>query len=458
MRRVFSFSLLHLCRQRSWHQLGVAVRLPGSACRSTLPGTNTRSPLAFLPTNTPIPPRHRHRRSRPPHRPTLTPSLTPTFTDSPSLTPSPTYTPSPTRPWSDRRSLPGRLQSADRAALSQRRSDEPAQPARSKFPTIRRLCARRAASIRRMWSTNTKSKAASPASPRSSAATRPTHVGPVRSGRLMDLNLVPMYEALFSYSGASAPIQQLFLQPALAAVDHLARRLATTAKKPGFCRFPKDGVAFEHTLYADTNQDLGAGDGARRQRRTSGARLRLQRRAGRRTASPRPTWTCTITGRSMPTGSIAPTPGITSATPISMPHMDAADGQQLWADNVVVIEVPHEERPDLFEEESKSASQQIDLWGQGRAYVFRDGQYYEGYWRRDCRGEVPDPTPTPVVGDAGDPVLRPHRRRAATDLRRQRADPSQAGAHLGDGHALDELRHDLQRPARTSTRPRPCSP
>ena len=80
------------------------------------------------------------------------------------------------------------------------------------------------------------------------------------------------------------------------------------------------------------------------------------------------------------------------------PHMDAADGQQLWADNVVMIEVPHEERPDIFEEESKSASQQIDLWGQGRAYVFRDGQYYEGYWRRDCRGEIPDPTPTPVVG------------------------------------------------------------
>ena len=81
-----------------------------------------------------------------------------------------------------------------------------------------------------------------------------------------------------------------------------------------------------------------------------------------------------------------------------LPHMDAADGQQLWVDNVVVIEVPHEERPDIFEEESKSASQQIDLWGQGRAYVFRDGQYYEGYWKRDCRGEVPDPTPTPVVG------------------------------------------------------------
>jgi Protein of unknown function (DUF3048) C-terminal domain len=52
----------------------------------------------------------------------------------------------------------------------------------------------------------------------------------------------------------------------------------------------------------------------------------------------------------------------------------------------------------LFEEESKSASQQINLYGQGRAYVFRDGQYIEGYWRRDCRGEVPNPTPTPVVG------------------------------------------------------------
>ncbi len=81
----------------------------------------------------------------------------------------------------------------------------------------------------------------------------PTHVGPVRSGRLMDLNLVPMYEALFSYSGASAPIQQLFLhQPWRPWI--ISPAIGDNCEEAGFCRFPEEGKAFEHTLYADTTK------------------------------------------------------------------------------------------------------------------------------------------------------------------------------------------------------------
>jgi hypothetical protein len=63
-------------------------------------------------------------------------------------------------------------------------------------------------------------------------------------------------------------------------------------------------------------------------------------------------------------------------------HMDAGDGQQLWADNVIVIEVPHNERPDLFPEGANYQSHEIALWDQGRAYLMRDGVFYEGYWQR----------------------------------------------------------------------------
>jgi len=68
-----------------------------------------------------------------------------------------------------------------------------------------------------------------------------------------------------------------------------------------------------------------------------------------------------------------------------VPHFDAADGQQLWTDNIIIIEVPHNDRPDLFEPESRSASLEIALWDQGRAYLVRDGVYYQGYWRRRSR-------------------------------------------------------------------------
>ena len=69
----------------------------------------------------------------------------------------------------------------------------------------------------------------------------------------MDLNLVPMYEALFSYSGASAPIQQLFLhQPWRPWI--ISPAIGDNCEEAGFCRFPEEGKAFEHTLYADTTK------------------------------------------------------------------------------------------------------------------------------------------------------------------------------------------------------------
>ncbi|MEO1643859.1 MAG: DUF3048 C-terminal domain-containing protein, partial [Chloroflexota bacterium] len=66
-----------------------------------------------------------------------------------------------------------------------------------------------------------------------------------------------------------------------------------------------------------------------------------------------------------------------------VPHLDAGDGEQLWADNLVIIEVPHVERPDLFPPGANYASLGIELFGQGRAYVIRDGNVYQGFWRRN---------------------------------------------------------------------------
>jgi hypothetical protein len=65
-----------------------------------------------------------------------------------------------------------------------------------------------------------------------------------------------------------------------------------------------------------------------------------------------------------------------------VPHLDAADGQQLWVDNLIIIEVPHVERPDLFPPGVDYWSLGIELWGQGNAYLARDGQFYQGGWRR----------------------------------------------------------------------------
>lgn len=224
----------------------------------------------------------------------------------------------------------------------------------------------------------------------------PDHVGPIRSGRLMDLNLVPMYEALFSYSGASEPVQRLF-RNAYWRLWIISPMIGDNCEEAGFCRFPQEGLAYEHTLYADTNMiwQRATEKGVNEGHRARGFAFSDVIDAGGTAATD---IFIDYYGQTDARWQYRDETGRYVRYTESAPHYDAADGEQLWADNVVVIEVEHVERPDLFEEESRSASQQINLYGQGRAYVFRDGQMIEGYWRRDCRGQIPDPTPTPIVG------------------------------------------------------------
>ena len=65
-----------------------------------------------------------------------------------------------------------------------------------------------------------------------------------------------------------------------------------------------------------------------------------------------------------------------------MPHYDATDGEQVWADNLVVLEAEHRRRPDLFAPGATNESLEVALWDSGRAYVFRDGEMFVGFWKR----------------------------------------------------------------------------
>ena len=65
------------------------------------------------------------------------------------------------------------------------------------------------------------------------------------------------------------------------------------------------------------------------------------------------------------------------------------------------------DRPDLFETESRTASLDIQLEGQGYAYVFRGGEWYEGYWRR--RSTNPGDALQLIYGDETPIMLHPGR-------------------------------------------------
>ena len=80
---------------------------------------------------------------------------------------------------------------------------------------------------------------------------------------------------------------------------------------------------------------------------------------------------------------------------------------QLWADNLVMLQVAHNRRPDLFEPGAINESFEVALWGQGRALVMRDGVLYKGYWRR--RNHNRGSAISLIYGDETPIMLKPGR-------------------------------------------------
>jgi hypothetical protein len=68
---------------------------------------------------------------------------------------------------------------------------------------------------------------------------------------LLDLELIPMYHALLAYSGTSQPIQNLILSSEYV-YQTFSPQKGDNCEDAGFCRFPVDGLPFEHTLFLDT--------------------------------------------------------------------------------------------------------------------------------------------------------------------------------------------------------------
>lgn len=215
----------------------------------------------------------------------------------------------------------------------------------------------------------------------------PTHVGPIRSGRLADLELAPMYNALWAYSGTSQPIMDIVLDGEKTpwGFNIFSPQFGDNCEDSGFCRFPQEDLAFEHTLYLDTNVLW-----AKATRR--GVNLPERARGFFFSEVPLPTdhhasqidlawW-----GQMTAAWTYDPETQTYLRFTDGEPHFDAVDEKQLWADNVIILQAQHNQRPDLFELESRSASLEIALWNQPEFYqqaiLFRDGLMYEGYWSR----------------------------------------------------------------------------
>jgi hypothetical protein len=70
---------------------------------------------------------------------------------------------------------------------------------------------------------------------------------------------------------------------------------------------------------------------------------------------------------------------------LGRPHTDRLNGKQLASANVVVVYV-HHQLTDIREDSLGSRGIEIQLWGEGAAKFFRDGQVWDGKWSRPGSG------------------------------------------------------------------------
>ena len=221
----------------------------------------------------------------------------------------------------------------------------------------------------------------------------PERVGPMRSGRIIDLEIPAMYKAVFANSGFSNGVVALFRNSDLYPDWVVSDSLPETIQPRPFYRDYSRNVPLEHTMY------------------TSPALVRE--------------WANTrgIEGRQDLEGMIfseEPGPDMEASGPAETitipwnrlnaewrydedqarylrwtdrtPHTDALTGQQLSAANVVVLYVPQWNTDIIEDPHSGSRSIRWALWNKDNPYrpaiLFRDGKRFDGIWNREERRDM----------------------------------------------------------------------
>ncbi len=242
----------------------------------------------------------------------------------------------------------------------------------------------------------------------------PESVGPVRSARLMDIELLTMYNSMLAYSGTSEPIQNIILGS-----DFVFRAFSPlkgdNCQDAGFCRnqdLLDVGTPLEHTMFLDptllyelaTTRNVNVGFPGR-----GFAFSDVPDANGLPANDVYIDWF----GQADARWQYDATTNQYYRWSDGLPHLDAADDSQLFADNLVILEVEHRERPDLFPPDSNYQSLDIVLRGeegavgQGRAYLVRNGVFYQGFWRRSS--DDPGSALQLIYGDNTPMLLQPGR-------------------------------------------------
>ena len=225
-------------------------------------------------------------------------------------------------------------------------------------------------------------------------------VGSIRSARLIDLEIPAMFKAMFAYSGSSGGVKQR-----IQGSDFFERVISPDFGDSGFVRIPSEGKAFEHTLFSDTQSlwNIAEERGLNKRQDLSGWTFSQESPKG---GSPATRLEFLYTPK-YGSAEYQYDPGREAylRSIFGEPHEDELTGEQIAARNVVAVYANHLET-DIVEDSTGPRiyySIEIQIWGEGKAIVFRDGQAFEGKWVRPQRPDM-----IRFVDDAGNPIpLKP---------------------------------------------------
>jgi hypothetical protein len=199
-------------------------------------------------------------------------------------------------------------------------------------------------------------------------STIPKTIGPVRSARLSDLWIVPEYDALFFFSGASTTVNSAVNRaklPNLSEDAGIAFPYFRSARRPA-----------PHNLYLDTAK-------AFQEAKKRGYSLKTDIR-GFRFDYRKNTAEQTVESVYIPFSqantvlwSYDPDARKFFRENNGKPHLDAATDKQIAASNVVVMWAQY--KP-VSRDKVGSTTYQLNLGGSGRVSIFRDGQVFDGTW------------------------------------------------------------------------------
>lgn len=223
----------------------------------------------------------------------------------------------------------------------------------------------------------------------------PERVGPVRSGRLIDLHLPAIYKAVLGCSGFSNGVLALVKES-----DLYPDRVASPSVGVGAPVFYRDfsrNVPLEHTMYTSPVllREWAAERGVSGRQQLEGMLFSKEP-----TVEGEPASYVLVPYRSL---SAEWRYDDDSERYLrwsdGAPHTDALDRQQLSAANVVVLYVPHWNTNIVEEPHSGALSIEFALWDSNRAVIFRDGVRIDAFWQHWEREDM-----LTLTDQEGDPI------------------------------------------------------